>query len=263
MAAGTGLLIAATDGAATAPAAARLAPQTIRLAGSAVRPAMQSARVVGATAGAGAGLGLTSQVAVNWAQHRKSTVPELAGSIAGGAAAGPAILYGGPGIGAAVDSFVNHGIQSALEGKPLDLPTVFHDTDVGAGLGLVGGKAASVVSNRLTPVVKGKLGEWLSSAKTTVLGDEIIGRHKSIKGGGRTIADLKLKGFTDDTPRGVEAKFGPDASLSYPQQRAESLLGTVGRYYIDHWLPQDVAKGIGGLLGIPASQASSKQNSNK
>lgn len=263
LAAGTGLLITVTDGAATAPAAARLAPQTVRLAGSAVRPTIQMARAVRTAAGVGAGVGVISQVAMNSAQHRPNTVHELAGSIAGGAAAGPAILFRGPGTGAAVDSFVNHAAQSVLQGKPLDLPAIFHDTDVGAGLGLVGGKAASVVSNRLTPVVKGKLGEWLSSAKATVLGDEIIGRHKSILGGGRTIADLKLKGFTDDTPRGVEAKFGPKSKLSNPQQYARGILEPQGRYHIDHWLTQDVAKGIGGLLGIPASQASSTRNSHK
>ncbi len=29
---------------------------------------------------------------------------------------------------------------------------------------------------------------------------------------------------------------------------------------IHHWLPQDVAKGIGGLLGVSTSQASSNRN---
>lgn len=263
MAVGTGLLIAATDGAATAPAAARLAPQTIRLAGSTVRPALQTARVVGATAGAGAGVGLVSQVAMNSALHRPNTAPELAGAVAGGATAGPVTLFRGPGMGAAADSVVNHAIQSALQGKPLDLPAILHDTDVGAGLGLAGGKTASILSTRLPPILKGGLGEVLSSAKSKVLGDEIIGRHKSIPGGGRTIADLKLKGFTDDTPRGVEAKFGPKSDLSYPQRYAQRVLGPLGRYYVDHWLSQDVAKGIGGLLGISASQASSNRNAHK
>jgi len=263
LATGTGLLIAVTDGAATAPAAARLAPQTIRLAGSAVRPAMQTARVVGATAGAGATVGLTSQVAMNSALHRPNTAPELAGAVAGGAAAGPATLYRGPGTGAAVDSFVNHGIQSALQGKPLDWPAIFHDTDVGGGLGLAGGKTASLVSDRLTPVVKGKLGEGLSWGKSKLLGDKIVGAQKTFEGGGRTRADWILEGHTRDTPRGVEAKFGPKSDLSYPQRYAQRVLGPLGRYYVDHWLPQDVAKGIGGLLGVPASQASSNRNSHK
>ena len=86
-------------------------------------------------------------------------------------------------------------------------------------------------------------------------------RHFGSDLGGQ--ARASADGFTSDKPVGVEAKFGPDATLSYAQKRADSLLGTVGRYYVDHWLPQDVAKGIGGLLGIPASQASSKRNSHK
>ncbi len=260
LAGGTGLLIMASDGVATPAAAARLAPQTIRLAGSTVRPAMQLARVTGAAAGVGAGVGLTSQVAASLVRDRPSTMPELVGATAGGAFAGPATLFRGPGIGAGVESLVNHATQAALLRKPLDWSAIQKDAATGAAVGFVGGRVASDEVNRLTPVAKGNLGEWLSGAKSKLLGDKIIDKKMTFKDGGRTRADLILEGLTPDTPRGLEAKFGFNATLSYAQKYAQQMLGLQGRYHVDHWLPQDVAKGIGGLLGVSASQASSNRN---
>jgi hypothetical protein len=95
------------------------------------------------------------------------------------------------------------------------------------------------------------------------VGSNFMDRKGTIPGGGRTIADLRLKGATPETPGGVEAKFGPKSKLSNPQQYARRVLEPQGRYHVDHWLTQDVAKGIGGLLGVPASQASSNRNSHK
>jgi hypothetical protein len=162
-----------------------------------------------------------------------------------------------------MDAFVNHATQSALQGKPLDWNAVQQDTAIGAGLGLVGGKAASSISNNLTPVEKGDLGEGLSWIKSKVLGDNIIGAKKTFQKGFTTRADLILQGATPETRRGVEAKFGFNPTLSGPQTKALDALGSLGRYYVDHWLPPDVAKGVGGLLGIQASQVSSSRDSHK
>ncbi len=258
--AGTGLLIVASDGVATPAAAARLAPQTIRLAGSTVRPAMQWARVTGTASGVGAGVGLGSQVAASLVRDLPSTMPELVGATTGGAFAGPATLFRGPGIGAGVDSLVNHATQAALLSKPLDWSAIQRDAAIGAAVGFVGGRVASGEANQLTPVVKGNLGERLSRAKSEVRGDKIIGKNTTFKDGGRTRADLILEGLTPETPRGVEAKFGPSATLSYAQRYAQRMLRPKDRYHVDHWLPQDVAKGIGGLLGVSTSQASSNRN---
>jgi hypothetical protein len=134
---------------------------------------------------------------------------------------------------------------------------------MGAALGFVGGKAASDVTNGWPAVKKGDVGEQLSKIKSKVLGDNIIGAKKTFQKGFTTRADLILQGATPDTPRGVEAKFGPRATLSDPQKYALGALEPLGRYYVDHWLPPDVAKAIGGLLGIQGSQMSSNRHSHK
>jgi len=259
--AGAGAILALSDGLATAPAALRLAPQTARLAGARLGPTVATARVVGGAAGAGAGVSLASQSASDLVKKRFSGFPTYAGGLLGGAAGGAATLYRGPGTGGAVEAMVNHAAQAALNRQPLPWSDIQKDAAFGGGLSLLGGVAGAKISNDLSREQKKVLGETLSELKSHLIGEKVVGSQKGVEllNGRKTIADHVVdhgrifKG--KQVPDGVEAKFGYQATLSKNQRQAVQDWGK--NYGVDHFLPEDIGKFIGGLFGIGATQAHS------
>ncbi len=240
---GTGALVLASDGLAEVPAGARIVEQTIRKLGSPVSPFEQYARLGGAAATAGAGTGLLGQTTVDLAQGRLPSPSELAGAAAGGA--------------------VNHGVQSLLRGEPMPWAKVQQDTATGSLLGFGAGALTDAHLENLPWQQKGHLGETLSEIKSRVLGDPFIDTHESIPvSGGRTVADGLLAATAAGLPRGAEAKFGSAAALSKRQTEALREIGPEGRYYVDHFLPADGAKAVGGAAAIAGAGGSSAAGGN-
>lgn len=257
---GTGALVLASDGLATVPAAARLAPQTIRQ-GSAIPAVMQQARLGGAAAGSGGAVALLGQGVVDLAHRQFPRPSELAGAAIGGAAAGPALLYEGPGTAAGVGATVNHSVQSVLRGEPMPWGKVQQDTALGAGLGFGLGALVDAHLQNLSMLQKQDLGETLSEMKSRLLGETVAGSQQPIElSTGKTIADHLLEPVIPGKEIGVEAKFGSSATLSQRQRQALREIGPEGRYYVDHFLPADGALAVGGAGAISGAQASSAGN---
>jgi hypothetical protein len=122
-----------------------------------------------------------------------------------------------------------------------------------------GAGAGRFLSSRLPSVAKGKLGEALSFAKTRFMGDYPIGLQvRTPLSRGYTVADSQLaKGGY------VESKFGPKASLSNAQERAQQELGP--SYRVDWWQPKHVglltgpAAAIAGLRGLLSGDTTGAQ----
>jgi hypothetical protein len=115
----------------------------------------------------------------------------------------------------------------------------------GVGLGLVGGAEGGVAwSEGLPSMAKGKLGEGLSEAKSFLDANPALSSQVVKKlSRGYTRADHLTADGTY-----VEAKFGPNASLSPAQTRAQTELGP--QYRVDWWLPKHVGYLGGGLAGV-------------
>lgn len=124
----------------------------------------------------------------------------------------------------------------------------------GIGLQFLGGAEGGVGwSEGLPSMAKGELGENLSVGKTILKGDTPVGFQVTKRlSRGYTRADHLTADGTY-----VEAKFGPKASLSGPQTRAQTELGP--QYRVDWWLPKHVGYLAGGgvaAVGVAADAAS-------
>jgi|GEM_PF-3994877 len=114
----------------------------------------------------------------------------------------------------------------------------------GVGLDFLGGAEGGVAwSEGLPSVAKGKLGEALSVGKTLLKRDVPV-KYQAVKRLARSYT--RADHLTADGTY-VEAKFGPKASLSNAQTRAQTELGP--QYRVDWWLPKHVGYIGGGAAG--------------
>ena len=113
-------------------------------------------------------------------------------------------------------------------------------------------------SSRLPAAQKGALGETLSLFRAALRRDPVAGSQVRVP---------LSRSFTraDHVTRNgnyIEAKFGPTARLTNPQQRAQRELGD--RYIYEHWMPHHVGRigvGVTGMIG--AGRAASAEANNQ
>jgi hypothetical protein len=248
--AGAGTVVYLTDGIAAAPSAARLAPLAPRILGAGVKPAVKALRPWAAAASAGSALSLAGQATSDLGAHRLSGPQAYIGSAIGGAAGGVATFKRSPSAAAAVETMVSSGVQSALTGKPMRPEDIAKNAIAGGYLGLLGHIGGFHWSDGLSSFKKGKLGESLSVGKAKIMGDKIVRRERPRRRG-HTRADFVMPGDLL-----VESKFGRKAPLRPLQIKARETMGPL--YRIEHFLPDDIGKAVGGLLGTFSARTATR-----
>ena len=247
---GSGLLM--TIGAADLPAAAslgakRIAP-LISFGDHSLSAVTRALRPVAAAAATGSGLSVAGQLASDTVTGRPSSPQTYLADAAGGGANALATLAHSPVAGAAADSFVNEGVRSLLTGQPFEFGDAAKGAVLGGLLGGVGFGSGKDWSDGLNNRQKGQLGELMADVHLNLLGDGVdqTANKAFPVSGGKTIADhVTLAGDP------AEAKFGTSARLTPRQTEANAQLPG---YQIFHYVPPDVGKLTGGLLGTFVTQ---------
>ena len=211
-----------------------------RLAGTAALTGREAAAVLGGGALAGLGIQTVSDIA---AGGRRSSLGDKAGAALGGAA-GAAALPLGPGRAGAVAGWVTSAAQDAFNVQPISLKRAGESAIAGNLFGGLTGRAGANAANRLSSSSKGRLGEAMGDAKSTIGGQRRVWTPKS--------RDYIAEGdywYPDGRsgPMRFEDKFGYGAELSRNQTRAQAALGANFKLY--HFTPDD----IGGIVSMPAA----------
>lgn len=204
-------------------------------------------RVGGVT---GAGSAVVGKAGSDLVTGRHASIPEWAGTIAGGGLGGVASPFAGPVAGGALTGAIMPTAEAVAAGRLPSLDDVYAGTLAGAVGGRLGGQIAGRKLGGLNSQAKGKLGERLSEANALLGGEQILARQRrlDLKGSngrsGFTRVDLSTAG------REIEAKLGDHARLSERQRQA--INENVLNYVVEHWLPRDIKAfsgvGLGALL---------------
>ncbi len=233
--AGTGLGLFAMGPMEGAPAAAS------RLAGAAKLTGRELAAILAAGGATGLGVNMVSDAATG----HTSTLGDKLGAVVGGVAGAGAAVTMGPARSGAIGASVTSAAQDYFNGRPISLQgageSALGGNLLGGGWGMVG----RVASNALAPVLKGKLGEAMGSARSMINGlDREVGPK-----GRETIGDSRRYWYPDGRSGDVrfEDKFGEGATLSPNQALARDRLGP--NFLLYHFLPSDVGR----ILGMPAA----------
>jgi len=260
--AGTIAAIAATGGLGAEVSAARLAPQASRAAGLGVRALRLRYGPVAAAGGAGSSASVIGQGLSDLASGRLSDVKTYAGAAVGGGVGGATTLYGGPRVGAIAESVATASARSASTGEPVSLRDIEDGVVAGVYFGRLGELGGinwadhlpSGFNKRDKRFSREKLGELMSELKSDTQGELTFDRQRRRPvEGGYTVVDQ----LTDlDTL--IESKFGKSATLSNRQKAARRRYGD--QYRVDHWLPADFGKLVGGTFGLTGGQAASRED---
>ncbi|HEX3886623.1 MAG TPA: hypothetical protein VHW05_03925 [Phenylobacterium sp.] len=246
-AAGTGLALIGTDG-----AAAAMVPRFATFSAARVMPALTNLER-GRLALGGAGVGLLGQDATDLLSGHPSGWRDYVGAALGGATIGAT----GGRLGAVPAAALGGGVTSSADGLlsgQVDPTGVEHSMVAAGYLGGGGQVAGEIGSNALDFRDKGKLGEWLSDAKSFFQGNPVAATQvvRYLPGGGRTVLDGVLTNNVDGLPYETESKFGPTARLRKNQRVYQAQ--NPGLVRNDYWMPSHVGQLVGGglsALGLP------------
>lgn len=248
-------------------ASARAAPNLARLIANAnaskrMAPMVETSREVATRLAARTAIGATASPALQAGTdmlvegHLGSAGRYERASLAGGmntglaGVLGPTLAGGLVGGGQALYDHARRG----------DLISRDAAVDVGAamlaGLGAsrLGDKSGRYAIQNASPAAKGRVGEKMSEARSTIRG-EGVQTFKGANGKTTTHTDIVLpsglRSVADHVTKlgeVVEAKFGLHAKLSKAQKDAARVLQQ--NYRIDHWLPRDFGKITGSAFGM-------------
>ena len=204
----------------------------------------------------GAGAGVASQGVSDVLSGRPSSAKDYIGAAVGGAADGLVTLRYGPVRGGAIGGVLTTALQDELSGRVRSLDDVIGNGEISAALGGLGGAAATGGARKLASRTKGKIGEFLSAAKTIARGDGIpfnMGRRLDLSSGRHTFTDLQFSTRKPGKDIGVgEAKLGPTAELSPRQLEAQAQPNI--DYVVDGWRFTDVGNAAGAALSLFGTQ---------
>lgn len=230
---------------------------TTRLPGAAAL----TAREIGGVLGAGAATGVGSELITDAATGRRPSPGDIAGAAVGGIS-GAAALPLGPGRAGAISGAVTSTAQDLLNGRPVSFPQATEGALAGNVVGGIAGSAGRTWSNSLSTTAKGRLGETLGAIRAELSGEGRWGGPKQrapvAEGGPNTNAKGAYwypddtsgpipENWSDPMPTMFEYKFGPGATLSPNQARAQMQLGS--KFILYQFLPSDV----GLMTGLPAA----------
>ena len=212
------------------------------------------AREAAVLGGGGGALGVGNQALSDFQARRLGTLGDYAGAGAGGAFDALASAKFGPGKGGAIGGAATSMLQDVFNGRNVSVSDARRAALAGQVLGGTAGMAGRKLSDSLSILDKGRLGEDLSKVRTWARGDSTLpGAKRSVRlaDGRRTIPDSRTK-----AGELVESKFGRGADLTTNQRAAfhQPLSG----FRVDHFLPADIGAIFGlpaGLLALPHSRA--------
>jgi hypothetical protein len=217
-----------------------------RLAGA----ARLTGREVAALAGAGAGLGATSQtVGDNYGHGRTSSVSDVVGAAIGGGIGSLSLIPFGPARAGAIGAAATSIAQDVLNDRPVDYGDAGKGAILGNVLGGAAGDAGLKMSKSMSPKAKGELGEALGDLRSRINLEPREWTPKTAEPAGRGLK------WIPDGRRGevrLEDKFGVSAKLSTNQKLARAKLGE--NFVLNHFLPADIGKLFGGPAAAVAPQ---------
>lgn len=268
---GTLAPIIATGGLGAAPMvgirAASYAPRLASLSTRLVKGAgPQAAIAVG-----GAATSVSGQTAADLAAGKMSSPAAMVSSALGGGLGAFATARGSPQAGAAVQAMVTHSAHRLMTGKPVSVEDMAKDAIVGAALGRFGDQQGRNWSNNLPSskhnkggrlTSKEELGETFGRVHTFLRGERTTAsQSRRSTTGGTTVVDRITENrfpFLRAIERFNEDKFG---YWTRPTKRQLELMAAhPDRYQINRYTPHDVGKATGGVPGLFASQAASRED---
>jgi hypothetical protein len=249
---------ASTVAAMGAPGAAR----ALLVAAPKGRAAMQAARLglrygpdprglTRMAAYGGAAAGLIDQAATDVVTGHTSTPLESVAAAAGGALGGIATRVAGPNVGGAVGGAATSALTDLARGDVVSGLDALEAAHAGAIFGKLGGVWGEDYLRTLPTETKGKIGEFLTSAKARARGDEILDQQRGvhlISRGRRpemTIADT-ISADRRNPMKLNESKMGPNAVLNSRQLEARNQFGDA--YVVDYWRFRDGGKAGGAAM---------------
>jgi RHS repeat-associated protein len=200
--------------------------------------------------GGGALIGIAAQGIADLIHGQASSWQHYVAAAVGGAAAGEATLYTGPGgglvaraaVGGAAGGLVGNTTRQTLDIATDNQTSYSYSSAVtetvfgggfGAGGGYVGSRAVPAALSYLSNSTKGAIGEGLSLVDNVMQGRVPVGSQVEVQLHGTfTRVDWRFRSIADwSTLINVESKFGT-ARLTRAQRLANQLLPN---YEVDHW----------------------------
>jgi hypothetical protein len=195
----------------------------------------------------GAGSGVTAQYVGDVVTGHRGTVGDYAGAAFGGATDGLTTLVAGPSAGGAAGGAATTLSQNYLNGRQTTTDELFDSMQTSALLGRLAGTAGAYRTARLSPHMKGAVGEAASDLKTFARGEGPVSERQSnynLKDGGFTRTDGRFHTSAPGKDIGInESKVGPTARL-YPRQLQAQAQPNVD-YVVDGWRFNDFGKMAG------------------
>ncbi len=226
--------------------------------------------VVGGVVGAvvGGGVEAVSQLIEHGEVNNWSAVGGAA--LQGGITGGVAGLTGGAsllvtGTASVTANVVGGALNNTVQGKEVTVGTVTKDAALGAG-GVVLGKVGGALIDKLSPAIKGKIGEVATQAKYLTKG--FVSEGKSVVATGAKTAtgkvqvakyDHAMKSVFTGKKLTVESKFN-GASLTGNQRAAAGKVTTTGGLIVDRTTSGQVANTAAGVATGSTSSQVKKEN---
>lgn len=200
-------------------------------------------------AGGGATAGVIGQAATDAMVGNRSSLGDLAAAGLGGGLGGVATLRRGAVRGGLVGGAATSALGDVFGGRPPSAEDAIEAGHVGAVVGGLTAGLGTYGSAAQSSRIKGEIGEGMSALKSLARG-RIPRRNAKVelRNGGHSVPDQTMdRGFLFwgklDEPEYLEAKLGPAARLTRPQQRLRDQ--SPGRFAVDAWRFTDVGKMIG------------------
>jgi hypothetical protein len=186
---------------------------------------------------------------------RRASLGDSLGAAVGGVAGALALPFG-PAKAGAVQGAVASAAQDYLNGAPVSAERAGEGALLGHLFGGLAGIGGRKISNDLPMKAKGRLGEFLGEARSTM-----NGRRRRFDPKGRDHDESKTDYWYPDGTSGdvrFEDKFGSGAKLSPNQARAQGRLGP--NFWLNSFVPSDVGKAAGVPAAATGRQISSRRS---